>query len=439
MMTFWAIMKDSFKEALSGFILQAMMIIAGLFMLIVLSLSYRELPPEEAISRQYNLMNVLFQSNPEAGSANFKVVNYKQTKAGPYWRGDYQFEVVMTVPDEASMKKAKTYPPIPSNATSQIRLMKQSVDFKEIQGTIVPDTASTELRIRYTTTDTNIEDGLSWPSYPTAFFGQLELDFLKLSPRSMVYRLEKNIFGDFGVLAGMILSVIVTAGFIPNILRKGAMDLYISKPIGRFPLLLMKYIGGLVYVVLLSTFTVAGIWLVIGLKSGIWSPGFLIMIPIMTFYFALLYAISTLFAVLTRNTLVAILATSLFWGLITLVGYAHETVEGINDAAKKQIIEAKKMQGEAGATDEEIKATQPVPSWLENAMFGLRRTLPRTYDVDKLSGKLIAKSVLSDSEYKSRNFDTDVGVSWPEVIIVSFLQIALLLGLASWRLITRDG
>jgi hypothetical protein len=438
MRTFLAILKDSYKEAVSGWILQAMLIIAGLFMLAVLSLSYRHLPPEEAISRQYNLLNIVYQKNPDVGNPTFKVQNFVQTKAGPYWRGDYQFDVVLNCPDEASLSKAKGIPGFPTTPATQIRLMRQSVDFKEIAGTVAKNSPPGELRITYVTTDTNVEDALSWPSYPTILFG-VELDFMKLSPRSMVYRLEKNIFGDFGVLAGLILSVIVTAGFIPNLLRKGSLDLYVSKPIGRVQLLLMKYFGGLVYVVLLSAFTVFGIWLVIGFKSGVWSPGFLLMIPMLTFYFSLLYAISTLFAVLTRNNLVAILGTSLIWGLVTLVGYGHESVEGINEEAKNQIIEAKKMQGEAGASEDEIKATQPIASIWENVLFGLRRALPRTYDIDKLSGRMIAKSVLSESEYKSRKFDTDLGVSWGEVIIVSLLQISAMLGLASWVMVKRDG
>ncbi len=438
MQTFWAIMKDSYKEAVSGWILQAMMVIAGLFMLFILSLSYRQLPPEEAIGRQYDLLNILYQKNPDVGNPNFKVQNYVQTKTGPYWRGDYKFDVVLTCTDEASLRKAKEVPGFPTSAASQIMFMRKAVNFKEIEGIVAPNSPAGEVRITYVTHDTNVEDGLSWPSYPTILFG-IELDFLRLSPRSMIYRLEKNIFGDFGVLAGMILSVIVTAGFIPNLLRKGSLDLYISKPIGRVQLLLMKYFGGLLYVLFLSTFTIVGIWLVIGLKTGVWSAGFLLMIPILTFYFSLLYAISTLFAVLTRNNLVAILGTILIWGLVSGIGYAHETVEGINESAKKSIIEAKKAQGEAGASEDEIKATQPVPSIWENLLFGLRRTFPRTYDIDKLSGRMIAKSVLSESEYKSRDFDTDLGVSWPEVLIVSLLQISLMLGLSSLIMVKRDG
>ncbi len=438
MRTFLAILRDSYKEAVSGWLLQTMMILAVLFMVFILSLSYRHVPPEEAITKQFNILNIVYQNNTDLGKPNFKVENFKQTTAGSYWRSDYQFEVVLRCPDEASLKKAMDMPGFPSTATAQTHFMKEVINFKEIEGKVVKATPPNEHRIGYVSHDTNVEDGMSWPSYPKILFG-IELDVFRISPRSMVYRLEKNIFGDFGMLAGLIISVIVTAGFIPNILRKGALDLYISKPLGRAQLLLMKYFGGLVYVVLLGSFTIFGIWVVIGLKTGVWSSGFLMMIPVTTFYFALLYAISTLAAVLTRNNLATILITLFVWALVTGVGYAHESVEQINEAGKKRIIEVKKQQGEAGASEEEIKATQPIDSIWENALFGVRRTLPRTYDVDKLSGRMIAQSVLSESEYKAKEFDTELGVSWPEVLIVSVLQIALFLGLSIFIVSKRDG
>ena len=43
----------------------------------------------------------------------------------------------------------------------------------------------------------------------------------------------------------------------------------------------------------------------LGLRTGIWAPGVLIDIFGITFYFALLYAVSVLFGVLTRSPIVA--------------------------------------------------------------------------------------------------------------------------------------
>ncbi len=437
MQAFYAILKDSIKEALSGWLLQILLILAFLFMLLILSLSYRHVSAEDQITRSFELQNFLWQNNPQAGQPRFTVENFVQTNSGPYWRGNYKFDMVVTTPDEESMKKAKSFGPLPVKQETQTKEIRKIVPFKSIDAEVKSSTPNVQ-RIAYTTIDTNVEDGMSWTAAPKVlFFWEWGSPFW-VSPRTMVYRLEKNIFGDFGMLAGLVISVIVTAGFIPSILRKGALDLYVSKPVGRVQLLLMKYCGGLVYVVLLATFTVLGVWLAVGIKSGVWAPGFLLMIPILTFYFAVLYAFSTLIAVLTRNNLVAILLTCVGWAIVTGVGYAHETVEAMNEEAKKQVVEVRKMQGEAGASEEDIKRAQPVPSWVEDGLFVARRMLPRTYDVDKLAGRMIASSVLAESEYKKK-FETELGVSWPEVIIVSVLQIALMLGNASWRMVTRDG
>ena len=52
---------------------------------------------------------------------------------------------------------------------------------------------------------------------------------------------------------------------------------------------------------------IRGVWLVLALRSGVWDFSFLIVIPVLTFTFAILYAVSTLAAVLTRSPIVSIL------------------------------------------------------------------------------------------------------------------------------------
>ncbi len=57
---------------------------------------------------------------------------------------------------------------------------------------------------------------------------------------------------------------------------------------------------------MLTAVAVGGVWVVVGLRTGVWSPGLLYSVGGITFYFAILYSVSTLFGVLTRSTLVAI-------------------------------------------------------------------------------------------------------------------------------------
>src|SRR5439155_10272753 len=127
-------------------------------------------------------------------------------------------------------------------------------------------------------------------------------------------------------------SLVVTAGFIPNALARGSFDLMASKPISRTTLLVYKYVGGLTFIFVLTAATVLGIWLAVGVRTGLWALDFLTVIPLLTFHFAILYAISTFAAVFTRSALLAILlavaASGLFWGL----GKAHDGIRNREDA-----------------------------------------------------------------------------------------------------------
>src|SRR5436305_6463134 len=94
-----------------------------------------------------------------------------------------------------------------------------------------------------------------------------------------VYGMENTLVNGLGAWFILLLGVVVTAFFIPNMLRKGSIDLLLTKPLHRATLLLFKYIGGLLFVFLNLLVVVVGIWLVFGLRTGIWSWGFLVSIP----------------------------------------------------------------------------------------------------------------------------------------------------------------
>src|SRR5262249_59994152 len=113
--------------------------------------------------------------------------------------------------------------------------------------------------------------------------------------------IEDMVIWGSGAWLGLLASVAVTAFFIPNMLQKGTLEPLLVKPIRRWQLLVYKYLGGLTFIFVTTTVVVLGVWLALGLRSGLWAPGFLLIIFVLTFYFAVLYAVSTLFGVLTRN------------------------------------------------------------------------------------------------------------------------------------------
>src|SRR6185437_1849789 len=160
-----------------------------------------------------------------------------------------------------------------------------------------------------------------WPHRIRLFFGALALP-TPMPLGVVLWLIEEKIINGFGATITLLIGVVITGFFIPNMLRKGALDLIVTKPISRSALLVYKYLGGLSYMVILTVATVGGIWLVLALRSGYWDPSFLLLIPILTFTFAILYAFSTLVAVLTRSSIAAILLTCGFAFFLFVVGQA---------------------------------------------------------------------------------------------------------------------
>jgi hypothetical protein len=109
------------------------------------------------------------------------------------------------------------------------------------------------------------------------------------------------------------LALISTASIFPDFLIGGAIDLYLSKPIGRWRLFLTKYACGLLFVALqIAVFSLAS-FLVIGIRGESWEPGIFMAVPIVVVFYSYLYCFCVLIGVVTRSTVASVLLTLLFW------------------------------------------------------------------------------------------------------------------------------
>ncbi len=128
----------------------------------------------------------------------------------------------------------------------------------------------------------------------------------------------KFLFSWFGInlwlaWGATILALISTAGMIPEMVSGGAVELVLSKPISRARLFLTKYAAGLMFVALQAAVFSIGAILVIGLRGGVWDARPLMAIPLMVLFFSYLFSVCALVGMLTRSTLLALLATILVW------------------------------------------------------------------------------------------------------------------------------
>ena len=497
MSQFWAMLRDSFREAIDGWVFLTMFVLSGLVLVVVASASVAPAPADQALppmlvstadaggpvqgvivaadrGRSPKKAKFLFRFAPSAVRA--------ESAARP-WTAPVTFDLsfkstgggaagIESDLDEKGQPKLDDLAKRGKDAIVFGDPFREAVRYwASPDGRDKPD-YSDELAREYLTQEIRARSGLEvtgvtvkaaakpaggllggllgggaappqfavtashgtrvgWGFEPSLFFGAWDIG-AALPLAWMVYFVESFLVNGIGVWVILLTGVVITAGFVPNMLRKGQIDLLLSKPIARPLILLYKYVGGLVFVFLLTAFTLGGVWLVVGLRTGVWSPGLLWCVPVVTGYFAILYAVSTLLGVLTRNGLVAILGTILFWFAVFLVGFAHAQV---TDWVKVSSIELPPPK--PGESRPPNPFREPPPNWLVTTTDVLNKITPRTNDLDELSTQLIRGDIRSEADQRE-SAATRKGANWAGAIGVSAAWVAGLLGLAMLRFVTRS-
>ncbi len=138
-------------------------------------------------------------------------------------------------------------------------------------------------------------------------------------------------FSGFLFAVATFLSVFATAHLVPRLVEKGTVDLWLSRPIGRVPLLLSRYLGGLLLSAANVAYLFGAIWLIVVWKTKVVHPRFLLAGAIVLFAVAVLLAFSFLVGVATSSTAVSIMGTyALFFLSAILV--AHGKLAALVDA-----------------------------------------------------------------------------------------------------------
>lgn len=443
-MKYFAILKDSFREAIDSKVLYVMIGLSALVILFVATLSFKPLPAEKTMGKIVDgtlnaIMSKFRPENTDFEHQNKRIqgddVGLLTLKKVEVLRGapdspdsDYLLTVAMPFGTVEETKAAQAQP---AASIARIeKLLAQAADLDLIRvgevriapdGDAKPD-EDRKLLFQITTYPTAGTRRI-WFSEPSLFFGSVPLgESLSFPLGIQLYGLADTIIG-IGSWVAILTGVIITSFFIPNMLRKGTVDLLLAKPIHRSMLLLYKFIGGLSFIFLNNCFAILGMWLVLGWRSGIWANWFLLLIPILTFFFAILYAVSTLFGVMTRSTVAAILITCGAWFLFFLVGTAYQLFETMEK------VEAKK------------KLPPEEQKWTNNTFGKVVRVLhavtPRTSDLSYLSSLLIMTDFLT-GDLAASNKLTSTKMNWGESLLVSGIFIALMLALACWWFATKD-
>jgi len=215
----------------------------------------------------------------------------------------------------------------------------------------------------------------------------------------------RSLFKDFGIgfwltWVAAILALISTAGIFPELITGGSIDLWLSRPISRWRLFLTKFVLGLAFVALQVTVFTTASYFVLGVRGGVWEPSLFLAIPLVTLFFSYLFAICTLFGVLTRSTIAALLLTLLAW---TGIGLVNIVEGGLFMARTGFVLELESIaadeqryaeRGEAlpeTIVKERETATRVlgVVGPIHRTLFALKLVLPKTDETIELLGRTL--------------------------------------------------
>lgn len=148
-----------------------------------------------------------------------------------------------------------------------------------------------------------------------------------ISPETFAKLLFVNLGVDWWLgLIATLLALVTTCGVIPDLVAPGSIDLLLAKPIGRARLFLTKYATGLLFAALqVSVFSMAS-FVAIGLRGGAWEWGLFLAVPLVTFFYSLLYCICALVGVLTKSSVASLILTLLAWTVIFAINMAETIV-----------------------------------------------------------------------------------------------------------------
>lgn len=136
----------------------------------------------------------------------------------------------------------------------------------------------------------------------------------------------EGVFAPILFVVGVFLAIFSTAHLVPRLQEKGTIDLYLSRPVHRIPLLLSRYIAGMTLASLNVIYLVGSIWLIVIWKTEVVHLRFLLSAGIIIFAIATLLALAFLIGVVTSSTAVSIMGSfGIFF--LTMFLALHKQIE----------------------------------------------------------------------------------------------------------------
>lgn len=451
-MKFLAMLRDSLRETLDAKLFYVMIALSLLVVVLAGSVTYRPVTMKQRLEAEGALLSLALGNQPGMEHIDFRLTtdNFARLDAREEpWLGDYRYEQELKFSlregageDDARRMEAlrKKIAPLFDPVMLEKRLQQEM--FQEAEVEKVEQADKKALRVRITTKGTKFKGRHEWFHQPSLFFGAVDLPVRVLTMSGIITFIATWVVGTFGAAFTMLVSIVLTASFLPNMLAKGTVDLLVTKPMSRPTLLLYKFLGGLLFMALNTAVVMAGLYVVLGLQAGVWLTTLLLLVPLYTLLFAILYSVSALAAVLTRNAIVCILLACLTWAVLFTVGWAHfgfveNRREGVHEGQQADEDAEARRHWAYLAFDAAYQLTPRYKEldWLGNKLLEQELLRPRETPADAALAKAQQKVYAEQLEKLDKRYGS---YSWGRALGVTLGFIAVMLALACWRFSVKD-
>ncbi len=431
-MRYLAILKDSLVEALDRKSLYVMMALSGLFVLLCASLSYSPMDERAAIQdmadqfdsivniRGFGITGAQYDVRFDVGAIRPLGADEGRFKDG------YGFALTVSGSADEWRKLVRHWDavrrgavkkkddPIPDvdkdpDAELQEKFVRDRFREKMVPTVEARTTGDRVFAVKMKPVSRELLEG----AYRGHFLFGLWSFKLPMSVAMFVFVLESLLSEYLAGWIGCGIALVFTAGFVPSMLQRGSLDVLLARPLRRWTLLLLKYLGGLTYATISATVFLGGSWLALSARSGVWNWGYLATIGTLVFFFAVLYSIGVFFAVLTRSWLAAMVMPVVVWALAS----------GVNNA---QVV----------LNHPEFKAEVRVPGIVTTALDVVHFVLPKPKDFNIINQYLMAKGSFGEAMEGMRAEIPEI--AWLKVVLTSLGLIAVTLSLSCWIFTRRD-
>jgi ABC-type transport system involved in multi-copper enzyme maturation permease subunit len=278
-----------------------------------------------------------------------------------------------------------------------------------------------------------------WPHRFSLFGDSLELTRPEGAPLGLeVFILQKLLSNGIGGTILLLVSVVVTAAFVPTMIRKGTLELLLVRPVPRWQLIVFTYAAALLFVAGLLGLLILATWLVTGLLTGLWSPGILLALPTLLLFFAMLLSVSVFTGVVTRSAVAAMLVTITTWGVLFVVGLVHMQVvasrirtETADRPRPVSVADALRPQASSPPGRSQASATARTPfhtTTVARVVETIYAILPHTEDLDTMVDRQLMRDFAVGGRLRqlmeSPDFQWTRGVGLALVHAAAFLAAA---------------